>query len=400
MSMFFELASPDSVNEDEPVYGKASWARRFGLAEWSDIVDLEQVICPVDPEHASVGDRVGNLAIVLPSPRVGDFVWTWHSECLVTDRVLTLFREAGFTGFKTKPVAVEKVKRVRKGQPVTIPTLWELVVAGKGGHAHPDSGIRVIYTCEACGMIRYSSYRNGIIVDEREWDGSDFFTVNGYPKHILVTERVKDLIVANELTNCLLIPSHQMRWPEGLPRPEELHAEKLALARRDLASLLADLESPDRHKWWEAVSGLREKRDPAAIEFLLKGFSRQDPLDRDWVASAVARIAGHAETPPDVRRQTVARLTEMLRDTDPRIRESAAATLGSMREAGEAMMKLLQDPEESVRQTAVFVLGFVLRYRPALEALKGMTRDPSRSVRETAKRALRELASEKVDDSG
>lgn len=396
MKVFFYLGAPADFDEGEVVYGRASWERRFGRAEWSDVVATKGIVCPVDPGHRRSGGRIGNLTIVLPSPRVGDFVWTWYSECLVTERVLTLFQEAGLTGFEAKLVVVEKVKRVKKGQPVTIPRLWELVITGKGGDAHPDSGIRLIYACEACGLTEYSSYQNGIIVDEREWDGSDFFTVTGYPRLILVTERVKDLIVANQLTNCVLIPSHRMWWPEGLPRPEDTYAERLARARRDLASLLADLESSDSHRWREAVSGLEEKRDPVAIEFLLKGFCRQDPLDRHWAAAAVARIAGHAETSPEVRERTVARLIEMLHDSNPLVREAAATSLGMMGEwaAGEAIMKLLHDPEESVRRTALFVLGFSLRYTPALEEVRRLTRDRSRSVRERAREVLRELTRE------
>ncbi len=75
-------------------------------------------------------------------------------------------------------------------------------------------------------MVRYSSYQNGILVDEAQWDGSDFFTVNGYPKHILVTERVKDLIIAHRLTNCVLIPAEKLRWPETVMRPEDLYRER------------------------------------------------------------------------------------------------------------------------------------------------------------------------------
>lgn len=225
MSFFFRLALPGRMDDGEAVYGKASWERRYPRAEWSDVVHSEQIVCPVNPGHRRGGERLGNLTVILGSPRIGDFVWTWYSECLMTERVRALFEEAGFTGFEAKPVTIERVKRVRRGQPVEIPTLWELVVTGKGGNAHPDSGIRVIYTCEACGMVRYSSYQNGIIVDEAQWDGSDFFTVNGYPTHILVTERVKDLIVTNQLTNCALLPPHTLRWPELVVRPEEVYCQ-------------------------------------------------------------------------------------------------------------------------------------------------------------------------------
>ncbi|MBI5650984.1 MAG: hypothetical protein HZC40_11160, partial [Chloroflexi bacterium] len=179
--------------------------------------------CPVYPGHQRQGIRIGNLAVILPSRKVGDFIWTWVSDCLITNKVLLLFREAGLTGFTVNPAMV-KLKTQRNKKLIEPPTLWELVVTGKGGDADPISGIRLIYTCPHCGMKKYSSFRNGIIVDERVWDGSDFFTVTGY-QFILVTERVKELVTRNALTNCVLIRSQDLEW-KSLSRPEDLYGKQ------------------------------------------------------------------------------------------------------------------------------------------------------------------------------
>lgn len=211
-------------DEEYPVYGSPGWRKEFGTASWADEVDMESIICPVYPLHQRAGKRIGNLVVVLSSQRVGDFVWTWHSDCLITDRVLHLFQKAGFTGFTVNSVTV-KPKTEKGKQLAKIPVLWELVVTGKGGDADPKSGIRLIYTCPHCGLIEYSSFRNGIIVDEQAWDGSDFFIVTGYPKFILVTERVKDFIIKHDLTNCALIPNQQLVW-KSLTRPEDIYPDK------------------------------------------------------------------------------------------------------------------------------------------------------------------------------
>jgi len=231
MRRFYELTDPDRADyygEGEYVYGRPEWERQYGLAEWTDDMEypFERFGCPVNPYHGRLVERAAELHIILPSSRVGDFVWTWYADCLITDRVLELFQRAGLTGFKARPVVVERVKGRSKRHLEDIPKLWELVVIGKGGDARQESGIRVIYRCEACGFVEYSSYRNGILVDEEQWDKSDFFTVNGYPKHILVTERVKDLIVAHQLTNCMLIPVENLRWPETVMRPEDFYRKK------------------------------------------------------------------------------------------------------------------------------------------------------------------------------
>lgn len=164
-----------------------------------------------------IGSPRVDLIIILPSPKIGDFIWTWYSDCIVTDGKLSLFRQAGFTGFEARPVTVEKIKRLsrKRREEVPIPPLWELMIKGKGGDADPESGIHVIGQNKESGTLEYSSFRNGIIVDEANWDGSDFFTVNGYPKYILVTEKVKELIVGHQLTNCALIPSHMPETVSG-----------------------------------------------------------------------------------------------------------------------------------------------------------------------------------------
>ncbi|MDA8215416.1 MAG: hypothetical protein M0Z64_09105 [Nitrospiraceae bacterium] len=218
--IFYTLRIPDPVR-GPLIYGNPDWLRKYRFAEWADDVELESITCPVYPGHQRGGKRIGELKIILSSAKIGDFVWTWYSDCLITDRVYKLFKEAGFTGFKVFPVTVKKIKRKAKNVEEGIPRLWELVVTGKGGNAHPDSGIRMFYKCDACGLIKYSSFRNGIIVNKSEWDGSDFFAVNGY-SFILVTERVKQFIIEHKFTNCALIPSHELQWGK-MTRPEDVY---------------------------------------------------------------------------------------------------------------------------------------------------------------------------------
>ncbi|MDA8064622.1 MAG: double-CXXCG motif protein [Thermaerobacter sp.] len=227
---YYRLMVPELALEQEAaIYGQAAtWEEsvKWAKAEWvHDKMDLEQITCPVHPGHMRGGDRIGDLIVELSSPKIGDFVWTWYSECLITQRVLDLFRQAGLTGFEVRPVTVERVKRVRKSGDLRLPTLWELVVVGKGGYAHPSAGIRRIYRCEACGFEKHFSYRNGIIVDEAQWDGSDFFIVNPYGGHIVITERAKEVIASNDLYNCTIVPTHRLQWPKGLPRDEDYYDE-------------------------------------------------------------------------------------------------------------------------------------------------------------------------------
>jgi len=314
-------------------------------------------------------------------------VWTWYSDCVATDRTLTLFKQAGFSGFEPRPVIVEKIKRLRRKrtEEVSIPLLWELPIIGKGGEAAPESGIYPLYEIEDCYMKRfqYSSFRNGIIVDEANWDGSDFFTINGYPHFILVSERVKEFIIDHQLTNCALIPSHKLEWGSGIT-PEESHAQTLELAGRPPESLLADLENPELIK--DAIDGLGYKGDHRAVDPLISKFDDPDHEIRTSAASAVAAIISHKENPEHIREQIFSKLCALLAHDNPRVHRCAAAALCHINTDGaaEQLTKLLDDPDEWVRYTAVFELG-VRHYRPALEAVRRLTKDRSQRVRKTAR---------------
>lgn len=374
------------------IYGKPQWEARFRPAEWSHLVGgLSRGRLGLTIEEPRF-----DLTIVLPSPRIGDFVWTWYNDCIVTESTLSLFTEAGFTGFSSRPVTVERVRGIgpKRKNKRSIPPLWELVIKGRGGDAHPDSGIRVIGKNGKTGELRYSSFHDGILVDEANWDGSDFCTVNGYPKHILVTERVKELIVERQLTNCTLIPSHELRWGHD-DRPEDTFEEHQAMAARDLDSLLADLDSTDKSAEYMAVYALGDKGDPGAVDALLAKLD--DPGIGENAAAAVASIIDNKTLPPDTREQIFSKLCAFLDHENPEARRSVARGLSCIGDdrSLSAMMKLLEDPNDEVRSFAVFLMG-VHRYNPAVDIVRRAKRDRSKRVRDTVRMILPEIEAELI----
>jgi len=388
---FYHLRDP---GRDKPhqIYGRLAWGRTFGLAEWSEKsagFSTGRLLPPI-------GEPRKDLAIVLPTPKMGDFVWTWYSECILPDRTLALFREAGFTGFVSRQVVVEKIKRSgsKRREETPIPPLWELLIRGKGGDAAPESGIVPYQYEDSSGVTHrgYTSFRNGIIVEESNWDGSDFFTVNGYRKFLLVTERVKEFIIDRQLTNCALIFSDKLEWGSGVT-PEESLAELRELENRPFESLIANLDNPESLR--KAMYGLGCKGDPRAIDLLIQRFDHPDPIIWYSAASAVAAITKHKLTSEQTREEIFSRLCELLCHPDPSVRNSAATALSYIggERAAQVVMRLLEDPDDRVRGKAVFVMGF-LRYRPALEAVRRLTRDRSKNVREEARIMVAELESE------
>lgn len=187
-------------------------------ADWDESVDLEQIVCPINPDDRRAGKRITDLSIVLPHRNVPDVVWVHY--CVIQDRILRLFREAGFTGFDVLPV--EARYEMSSDEP---PKLWELRVTGWGGMAPPESGIQLVEHCPACGFLKYSGASHPeLLVKESQWDGSDFFMIWPLPKFIFVTDRVADVVRNNQLTGVKLqrLSSLNLRGDETYS-PGRLH---------------------------------------------------------------------------------------------------------------------------------------------------------------------------------
>jgi hypothetical protein len=162
---------------------------------------------------------MNDLSVVLPGSNVRDIAWTWYSECLVQESVLQLFEENGFTGYGTRPVQA----RFRRHPELSPPKLWELRITGWGGIAPPESGVRLVESCDGCGLLRYSVPRYPErIVDRSQWDGSDFFFVWPMPLYFLVRERVAECIRRSGFRDAELIPTAQLTFRSGRLGPGRL----------------------------------------------------------------------------------------------------------------------------------------------------------------------------------
>jgi hypothetical protein len=171
--------------------------------------DWEGIVCPVSDGHQRAGRRITPLTIEFVKSKSVDFSWTFLSDIVISEKAFKVMRDAGLTGFDVKPVKLilQQSQRFAK---LGSPTLWELIVTGSGGPAHPDSQIELEDACAACGMRHYTHHGDGIIVDENRWDGSDIFVVEEYTRFVLVTQRAKAVIEGNLLTNVKFVPSHEV----------------------------------------------------------------------------------------------------------------------------------------------------------------------------------------------
>lgn len=181
----------------------------YNDVEYAEGTDWEAIRCPEHEDHQRAGRRIGKLKINIIGKKKRDFYWTFLSECVINDKTLNILKENNITGFNIK--SVESSNNQLK--------LWELIVIGSGGEAHKNSGIYLKELCENCHLKIYSAFENGIIVDDNNWDGSDIFTIVGYPRYLLISEKLKSLILKYKLKGVVLIPSNNLKWPEFVIKP-------------------------------------------------------------------------------------------------------------------------------------------------------------------------------------
>jgi len=207
---FYKLWHPENIPE------------RY-IAWWSSKdMKLESIKCPVDDGHQRTGKRLTNLSVIIKNGGAFkyDFIWTCYSEPMINERVVKILKDECLTGYELKPVTIKKVER---NCPKEIPKYQELWVIGKAG-VHPDTGLIVFERCDACGLVEYRGWKNKLIIDEKSWDGSDFFHLDPYPGGTFVSERVKEVFEKYKVTGVEFTPSEECKsiWRED----EAVEAER------------------------------------------------------------------------------------------------------------------------------------------------------------------------------
>jgi hypothetical protein len=167
--------------------------------KWDELAGQKRAryTCAVDPTHNCAGQRVGDLYLLAPIPPLLDVYWTWDAECVVRDHIWREFTVENFTGLQAKPVHLRK----QVEDEWHVPLLWEIEVIGWAGMARLESGIMRKERCPVCGRQTYTGFSNpGLLVDEKQWDGRDFFMVWPMPRYIFITDRVAAFIRDHGLT--------------------------------------------------------------------------------------------------------------------------------------------------------------------------------------------------------
>ena len=120
--------------------------------------------------------------------RVCDVIWTTLLPIvLVSKRFRDVLRREAFTGWSAYPV------KVYDHEDDELRGYTGLAVTGRAGAVDYTRNEKVWHTFTKGGP-RFRC-RVGLFIDNDEWDGSDFFQLEGR-SNIVVTQRVKDALVA------------------------------------------------------------------------------------------------------------------------------------------------------------------------------------------------------------
>jgi len=206
-SKLYFLASPSTILPG-CIYGQ-SYTVAMPRAKWSGRSEFVTVRCPVDDKnHRRAQGRRGQLDVVIPSWPTSDLSWTVYSECLLSRRALDLFRDANLSGFEAPPVGIVDIEH---GGVSGTPELWELKVTGSCGPEIQRPGRWYEKPCKGCGSRTRHSAVDGVFIDRKNWDGSDFSRCSDYPHSLaVISERAKDVIVGHRLKYCVIYPVEEL----------------------------------------------------------------------------------------------------------------------------------------------------------------------------------------------
>jgi hypothetical protein len=131
----------------------------------------------------------------------GDFLWNSHDLLIVSDKVLSVWGQ--FAKFQTYPVVI-------KGR-ITQPSYTGIAILGKGGAFDPVRSKARYKTLKPGGKQSLMGIE-GLYFDEKEWDGSNLFSLPEFPRYCLATEELVREMKKLKITNCSYTQIEQVRF--------------------------------------------------------------------------------------------------------------------------------------------------------------------------------------------
>jgi hypothetical protein len=97
---------------------------------------------------------------------------------------------------------------------------------GSAGRLSSESGFRILRTCPGCGIQDTTGIeRPEKLIDESEWDGSDFFQFRPGAKRIFVTDRVVQTLTQSNLKGWKAFSLSEMKEKFDITYPGDQAAQ-------------------------------------------------------------------------------------------------------------------------------------------------------------------------------
>lgn len=162
-----------------------------------------------------IGGKV-DLEIEIKDVAYLDDIEQAFTKLLVSKKYRDAVMSHGLTGIEFYPPLGYRLKTKKKGAEEMIIKCRDhfqfqaIHVTGRGGSIAKTSGVRLRKSCEKCGWEEWTLPENGIYVDEKQWDGTDFFYVDEFGS-MLMSQRAVDALSQAQLSNFAAQPAEEYR---------------------------------------------------------------------------------------------------------------------------------------------------------------------------------------------
>jgi hypothetical protein len=156
------------------------------VQEWLELAgEVRRALALPDDVRLLPGDVLGSPAVELLRAAVPDFLHPFPGRVVVKAAVVRALADRGLTGYR--PIEASVRARSSAAAAQALPRLFELLIRGEAWSVGQNR--QAVIACEACGRTA-PGHAEPSSIDEGRWDGSDFFTANGNPNVVYVTEAV------------------------------------------------------------------------------------------------------------------------------------------------------------------------------------------------------------------
>lgn len=132
------------------------------------------------------------------------------SHTLISSLVDEMLEENKILGYRTiKPI----IRKYNANIKDYVDSLYELEVLGRCRKIFSSSG-EEIKGCPVCGYLsdeEREKSKDGIMINEDYWDGSDIFLFSYGVKYVIVTERLKNLFEEHNISDVEFTPIEEVK---------------------------------------------------------------------------------------------------------------------------------------------------------------------------------------------